>query len=152
MPAPIYVVGTEGSVAMVAATAKTVLAVTAPAQFGIALKSLKIGFDGVTASALPVLVEIIRFTTAGTGTAVTPLQQSGRTIAHGVAATKNHTVEPTTPTLADPDMWFDPNKLALLYDWALGDEIDTAVSEGLGLRVTAPAVVNVRAQFRWNRI
>jgi hypothetical protein len=53
------------SVALVAATAKTVLSVIAPAQFGVDLRQIHIGFDGAVSTATPVLVELVTFTTDG---------------------------------------------------------------------------------------
>jgi hypothetical protein len=44
----------SGSVALTAATAKTCLMVITPAQFGLDLKKVRVSFDGVTASAVPV--------------------------------------------------------------------------------------------------
>jgi hypothetical protein len=39
----------------------------------------------------------------------------------------------------------------VLYDFPLGDTPDTAVSNGIVLRCTAPAVVNVRASMHFER-
>lgn len=148
-----YQVGTEGSVALAAATAKVILAILAPATYGIDLKGWKIAFDGVTASALPVLAEILRFTTDGTGTSVTPTQMYGRTIAHGLtAAKKDYSAAPTGVTVVEGDLWLEPNKGIHWFDYPLGDEPDCAASEGMAIRLTAPAIVNVRAQMKWARL
>ena len=55
-----YKVSTSAAVALSAATAKTCLMVISPAQFGIDLVGFTISFDGVTASAVPALWEIVR--------------------------------------------------------------------------------------------
>lgn len=123
---------------------KTILSVIAPAQFGIDLKKIHMGFDGVTSSAVPVLVELWRFTTDGTGTAGTVNQVYGRTITPGFTSKYNYTAEPTSLTLIDS--WLlTPNGGTLFYDLPLGDTPDTAVSEGFALRTTAAATVNARA-------
>jgi len=80
------------AVALVAATAKTVLSVIAPAQFGVDLRKYRLGFDGVTASAIPVVVEIVSWTTDGTGTAGTVVQTSGRSITAGFTTKYNYSV------------------------------------------------------------
>jgi hypothetical protein len=135
--------------ALVAATAKTCLCVICPAQFGIDLKKIRLGFDGVTASALPVLVELMLSTlatnsTPGTNnTAGTVLQVYGQTITPGFTSFYSSTTEPTVLTLVD-SWWVDPNKSTVLYDFPLGDTPDTAVSRGLVIRCTAPAAVNAR--------
>jgi hypothetical protein len=145
-----YTCSTEGAVALAAATAKTVLSVIAPAQFGVDLKKIRLGFDGVSASAVPALVELIVFTTDGTGTAVTVDQVYGRTITAGFTGKKNYSVEPTGVTAVD-EWLLSPNSSTVLYDWPLGDTPDTAVSNGFGLRINAPAVVNCRATFWFER-
>jgi hypothetical protein len=150
-----YRARTEGQVASAAAgTAKTILAVIAPAQFGIDLKGFTLSFDGVTASEKPVLVEIVKYTADGTGTAVTVDQIYGRTIAAGFTAKKAYSPEPTGATVIWPEVEWDPNKGALIYDFPLGETPDTAVSELIGIRVTVPtggAVVNVRASMKFER-
>lgn len=147
-----YVVSTPSAVALAAATAKTVVAVVAPASFGIDLVKLRVSFDGVTATAVPVLVELCSHTaaTAGTSTAATPVQAYGRTVAHGTTAGVNYTVEPTVLTVVD--QWLlSPNSGTVLYDWPLGTSPDSAVSQGFALRLTAPAVVNCRAALYFER-
>lgn len=151
-----YTLQTGAAVALAAATAKTVLCVIAPAQFGIDLKKVKIGFDGVSASAVPVLCELMTSTlatnsTPGTNnTTGTVVQAYGRTITAGFTGFYNSTTEPTVLTAFD--QWLlTPNGGLLFYDWPLGDTPDTAVSSGIVLRCTAPAVVNVRASFQFER-
>ena len=63
-----YSIRTTAAVALSAATAKTVLCVITPAQFGIDLKKVRVGFDGVTASAVPVLCELMTSTLATNST------------------------------------------------------------------------------------
>ena len=53
-----YSVVTTADVALAAATAKSVIGVKGHANFGIDLTYAAIGFDGVTASAIPGLVEL----------------------------------------------------------------------------------------------
>src|SRR3954464_15975206 len=96
-----YSVQTGAAVALSAATAKTVLAVIAPAQFGVDLVGYEIAFDGVAASAVPVLVEICYSTfatnsTPGTANSTgTVTQPAGRVITAGFTASHGSTSEPT---------------------------------------------------------
>lgn len=151
-----YSITTEGAVALSAATAKTILGVISPAQFGCDLKKFRVAFDGVTASAVPVLVELCRSTqasnsTAGTNnTSVTVNQIYGRAITAGFTAGKTWTSEPTVLTVIDS--WLlTPNGGLVLYDFPLGDTPDCDVSNGFVLRCTAPAIVNVRASMIFER-
>jgi hypothetical protein len=145
----------SGSVAMVAATAKTILNVITPSTFGIVVVGFEISFDGVTASAVPALVELCQSSQAGAGTPAgsppTPVQLRGQTISHGCTIAHNYSSEPTT-LVAAYDWWLDPNKGLFDRLWPLGRELEQGVSKGVAVRVNAPAVVNVRASIEWERI
>jgi len=151
-----YEIQTEGAVALAAATAKTIIGVKAHANSGVQLKSFEIGFDGVTASAVPVLIELVYITFAtnspGTSsTTTTPRQAYGRVLTVGFTSGKNWTAEPTVVTPIK-EFLLTPNAGAVLYQFPFGQEPDTALGEGLGFRLTAPAVVNVRATMQLERI
>lgn len=150
-----YSVATSAAVALSAATAKSVLGVSAPAQFGVDLKKFRVGFDGVTASAVPVLVELCYSTFAtnapGTNSTSRTVQQAyGRTITAGFTGASNWTTEPTVLTVLD-EWLLTPAGGLVVYDFPLGDTPDSAVSQGFVLRCNAPATVNVRAAFWFER-
>jgi len=156
-----YWVGTSAAVALAAATAKTALMVICPAQFGIDLKKFRVEFDGVTTSAVPALVELVTSTNASNsppGTNNTTevgniVQLYGRSIVTGFTAFSASTAgnEPTALTVIERFL-LTPAGGTLLYDFPLGDTPDTAVSAGMGLRITAPAIVNARASMTFERI
>lgn len=153
-----YTVRTTAAVALSAATAKTTLCVIAPAQFGVDLQHFTIGFDGVTASAVPVLWEICGSTlatnstpgTANTSETSNIQQIYGRAIATGFTAFSASTSEPTVLTVIRSG-YLTPVGGLLVYDFPLGRTIDTAVSTGIALRLTAAATVNARAEFTFER-
>lgn len=150
-----YSIVTGGAVALSAATAKSILGVKSHANFGLDLKKFKVGFDGVTASAVPVLVELgyCTFATNSPGTnstSVTPAQLYGRSITVGATAAKTWTTEPTVITVLG-EWLLTPNGGLVFYDFPLGDTPDSAVSEGFVIRCTAPATVNVRATMEFER-
>jgi hypothetical protein len=147
---------TGGAIALAAATAKSILGVKAHANSGIQLKKFFVSFDGVTASAVPVNIEVCYCTFGanppGTNsTSVTPGQAYGRVLTAGFTMGKNWTTEPTTITVLD-EFLLTPNGGFVAYQWPLGQEYDTALGEGLLLRCTAPAIVNVRASIGVERI
>lgn len=151
-----YSIVTGGAVALTAATAKTILGVLAPASFGIDLQYVEVGFDGVTAGAAPVLVEVATCTfganpPATNSTSVTPTQIYGRAITVGATAAKTWTTEPTTIATISEKL-LTPYGGLVIYDWPLGRTPDNAVSTGFVLRCTAPAAVNVRASMVFERI
>src|SRR5882757_4224004 len=102
-----YSLQTGAAVALSAATAKTVLCIIAPAQFGIDLKTIEVGFDGVTASAVPVLCELMTSTlatnsTPGTANSTGTVNQIyGRSITAGFTGFYASTSEPTVLTAID---------------------------------------------------
>lgn len=65
---------TTGEVALVAATAKTVIAVTGATNHRSLIKTIGIFFKGTTVSNEPVTVDLIRCTNAGTGDAGAPVK------------------------------------------------------------------------------
>jgi hypothetical protein len=142
-------------VALGAGVAKTVIGVLAPAQFGCDLTKLRLGFDGVTASAIPVQIEVCQATFAtnppGTNsTTIAPVQVYGRAIAAGFTAASAWTAEPTVLVVADA--WsLTPNGGLAIYDFPLGTSLDNAVSTGFAVRLTAPAAVNVRPTLYFER-
>lgn len=156
MPAPIYNCNSEGAIALSAATARSIVGVRAHANSGLLIKDLHVSFDGVTASAVPVLVELMYSTwganSPGTNsTSTTARQRGGRVLAAGFTCGKTWTTEPTTLTLIK-EFLLTPNGGALFYQFPLGDEPDCALAEGFVLRCNAPAAVNVRGNLGVTRI
>ena len=151
-----YSITTEGAVALAAATAKTILGAKAHANSGLQLKGFDISFDGVTASAVPVLVEVgyCTFATNSPGTAstsVTARQKYGRVLTAGFTGAKTWTTEPTVITV-QKEFLLSPNGGTYSYQFPLGMEPDTALAEGLVIRCNAPAIVNVRASMDLERV
>jgi hypothetical protein len=153
-----YTVRTTAAVALSAATAKTALMVITPAQFGCDLKKFRIGFDGVSATAVPVLWEIVTSTNATNSTPGTGntnessniTQIYGRSITTGFTAFSASTSEPTVLTTIDSE-YLTPAGGLLFYDIPLGDTPDIGVSAGIGIRLTAPATVNARCAMWFER-
>lgn len=151
-----YSCTTEGAVALSAAAAKTVIGAKAHANSGLQLKGFEIAFDGVTASAVPVLCEVCYCTwganSPGTNsTSTTPRQNYGRVLTAGFTSGKTWTTEPTTLTVIK-EFLLAPDKGVIAFQYPLGQEPDCALAEGFAIRLTAPANVNVRASMNVERI
>lgn len=140
------------AVALSAATAKTILSVTAPAQFGVDLRGFTLSLDGATSTAVPALWELCTFTAAGAGTNTsgTVVQEYGRAVTAGFTTAYNYTVEGTVLAAIDADYIPVFNGL-VIRDWPFNAGPDNDVSKGFALRITAPATVNARATFRFER-
>jgi hypothetical protein len=150
-----YGCSTEAAVALTT-VAKTVLGVNGTANFGVDLKGFTISYDGTSATAVPILVEIMyaTFATNAPGTASTTVtvdQRYGRTITAGFTAARNWTTEPTVLT-GYAEFYLTPNGGHIGYDWPLSETPDSAVSNGYVIRCTPPAAVNVRAALKFERV
>lgn len=159
MPQVGYVVETSANVALTAATARTVLMVITPSSFGVQLKRMSLGFDGVTPTAVPGRVEVVRnsaTTNSVPGTGNTNensniLQTYGRSITTGFTAFSASTSEPTV-LVPIKTYLISPTSSFFIYDWPLGTEPDQGVSAAIGLRVTMAAAVNVHASLEFERL
>ncbi len=143
------------AVALAAATAKTVVGVLAPAQFGVDWTSWSVSFDGISATNAPVLVELCTCTFAtnppGTSsTTITVQQDYGRAIVTGFTAAYGWTVEPTVITPFD-SLTLTPNGGLIVRDFQFGRTPDSAVSAGFCIRCTAGAAVNARGGMYFER-
>lgn len=153
-----YTATTGTAITLAAATPKSILGVKSgatTANHGVDLKKIRVSFDGVTPSAVPVLVEVglCTFATNGPGTNstnVTPVQAYGRHAATGFTAARAWSSEPTVITVIE-EFLLTPNGGLVMYDWPLGDSPDSALGEGFVIRCTAPAEVNVRASMWFER-
>jgi hypothetical protein len=144
--------------AMTAATAKTVVYTVAAAANQHAITEIGVSFDGVTASAIPALVELVSSTTGTAGTPRSALA-AGKQLrgwpAQTSATTAADTYSAEPATLLVNRKWFvTPNGGLFVVQFPLGREptgLVTATTDGKGwgIRVTAPATVNCHAYMEW---
>lgn len=102
---------TSGEVALVAATAKTILQIKAPANQRLLVTGLKLlGKAAAGGTEVPVKVRVTRNSANfGTGTSATPAKlnpSNGETVQSTAAS--NFTIEPTTPTDTGVTYEFSP--------------------------------------------
>lgn len=148
--------GAITEIALVAATVKTVLQVVTPSTQDITIISWSISFDGVTATAEPVLVSLIETTgTAATVTAATPTPWSdpnapASLCVSGTSATGiNSSNEQTLTTTRILEVMEVPPTSGIVIQYPLGREPGVPVSHHLRLRANAPANVNCVASIVW---
>lgn len=140
----------QGTVFAMTTGAKTMMMAIAPTAYGLSLTEFAVSFDGVTSSAVPALVEVVRSTQAGAGTsgvAMTVTQMRGRSTTPTTTVTggSNYTGEPTT--LTSVARWYVPQFMgSFTYQAPLGREMECDASggtnKGIGLRGTVSANVN----------
>lgn len=137
---------TPSEVALAAATAKTVLQLTAPANQRLMVKRWGIYFDGISATAEPVVIKLIKQSTAGSGgTSQSPVIISAGSETLQATGLYGITSEPTTTAVQDvfelhPQMgWQEFIPLDQGFPILGGTR--------LGITVTAPAIVNCMAKI-----
>lgn len=126
--------------AMVGAAVKTGVQFVAAASGPVRIRAWGISLDGVTAANVPGDVELLRQTTAGTASALTPVDwEDGARTALGTAQ-KTFTVEPTAGAILHP-LQLTPN--GGLYEAWYGDDGPTVPASGrVGIRGTFANNVN----------
>lgn len=131
-------------IALSAATAKTVLQLVAATNHRVKLLGWGVFFDGTSTTAEPVQIRLLRQTTAGTMTALTPTKRDD-SIADTLLTTAQHTAtaEPTAGDVLDA---LECHPQQGFKEWyPMGAEVIIGGGDRLGLEVTAPATVNCRA-------
>src|SRR6185437_6964872 len=143
------------------AGAKTVLLAIAPAGHGLLVAQFSVSTDGVTASAVPAVLEMVVSTQAGAGTPAASthaavVTQTGGRSSGGQAPTAgcNSTAEPTV--LTPIRRWFLPQFMGLLELQFRLEREDGCDSSGggtlgfqaIGLRINVSAAVTVIAYMQ----
>jgi hypothetical protein len=131
--------------ALAAATAETIIQLVAASNHRIRVLGWGVFFDGTSATGEPVQVRLLRQTSAGTSSALTPVANIPITETIQTTALQDFSAEPSASDVLDViechpqggyEKWFPP-----------GYEILVAGGARIGIECTAPAIVNVRAKF-----
>jgi len=135
-------------VALAAATPKTVVQIAAPANHRAKILGWGVFFDGVVTTGEPVQVALVRQSTAGTMSSLTPVKIDD-SIAETLLVTALHTatVEPTTGDTIDMCEVHPQQGFEIIYP--LGQEPICGGGDRVGIVCTSPSVVNVRAKIRF---
>jgi len=136
----------SAAVALTAATAKTVLQILAAANIRVAVQAITVSFDGNSNTAVPVIIQVMRQSTAGTMTArtITP-KDDGVSSTIQASGSENASAEPTAGAII-LNYHIHPQAGAQ-YPLPLPGEIILAGGGRLGIKVTAPAGVNCLANI-----
>ena len=141
-------VALTGEVALSAATAKTVLQLTAPTNHRVKILGYGVFFDGTSTTAEPVEVVLQRQSTAGTMTSLTPAKLDD-SLAETLQSTAQHTAtaEPTSVSNGTLDVIEVHPQQGYEKLYPLGQEPIIGGGDRVGIICTAPATVNVRAKL-----
>lgn len=128
-------------------SAKTLLQVVAASNHRITVNEWSISFKGTSNTASPILVEVLRQTTAGTMSALTPVKADSADD-ETLQTTAQHTAtsEPTASDVLDRVLVHPQQG----YTWVAtpGKELVVPGGGRLGVRVTAAADVNAVATIK----
>jgi hypothetical protein len=125
----------EGEIVLSANIPKTIMMLVAPANQRVQCDGFSVSFDGVSATAEPVHVELVRFTTGGTMTAATPVRKGAGTETIQTTGFKNATAEPTAGDVLRRYNIHPQTGAEYKYD---PKEIEMPGGTRLGLRCTVP--------------
>ena len=145
-----YTVESNGDIALVAATAKTIVNAINAANSLLRIVEMGVSFDGVAAAAEPVTVELCSSTqaTAGTSTSHTIVQLRGPTRTVQATAARAYTAEPTVLTVLK--RWLVHPQTGMVLQFPLGREPEqVTTADGLCLRLTAPATLNAQGYLEF---
>jgi hypothetical protein len=138
-------VSTSSEVALVAATPKCTLSLSAVANHPVKVKEWGIFFDGTSVTAEPVEVTLARTTDAGTMTTLTPRERTTFGVTVQSVGKMNASSNPTSGN------WLVTREIhpqsGYQEKFSFGDEIVLSGGGAIGIFASAPANVNARAEM-----
>ncbi len=136
------------AVSCVANTAKTILQLVAPTNQRVKVLGWGVAFDGVLTTGKPIAIRVLRQSTAGTMSALTPVNTNS--VAETIQSTAQHTatVEPTAGNVLYSGA-VHPQQ-GILVQFPYGAEYMVPGGGRLGIEITVPsgeATLNARAHM-----
>jgi hypothetical protein len=142
-------VNSVDNLALAAATAKSVLEVGSSSTVRVKIKEWWVEFDGVSGTAVPVKVEVGRFS-AGVTTATTASEKFDPADGANAATAKHSTTTEGAGTASTTIMTHRVSPTSgYHYIAPLGQELVLAVSTFWRMRLTAAAIVNCAVGVVW---
>lgn len=137
------------AIALVAATAKSIAELGTAATDRARIVEWSVTFDGVTATAVPVKVEVGRFSVAVTTATTFTADKLDPADGAPAAVAKHTTTTEGAGTADDVTIYRVPPTGGLVMQYPLGREWVLAVSTFWRIRCTAPAGVNATFHVVW---
>lgn len=146
----IYAATTEGEEGLAAATAETLLQLRGATSTKARIVAWGVSFDGVSATAEPVLVELRRQTTDGTATGAVEPKFDADDPTAAVTAFHSFSAEPTQGDRLE-SYEIHPQGGLFVREYPPGREpvLDDVTTSRIGIVATAPATVNAVAWIQW---
>lgn len=130
--------------ALAAATAETLIQLVAASNHRVKVLRWGVFFDGTSVTAEPAQIRLMRQTTSGTSSSLSPVKLDD-SIAETLQTTalQDFSVEPTSGDVLESYQVHPQQGFMMVYP--LGQEPIIGGGDRLGIEVTAPAAVNARA-------
>lgn len=129
-------------------SAETLIQLVAPSNHRLKILEWGVFFDGVTATDSPIIVDILRQTTAGTSSSLTLVKWNDSDDETLLAsALQDFTAEPTAGDILESKEVHPQSGYEKIYP--LGQELIVKGGGRMGLRVTAGANVNAIAYIKY---
>ncbi len=136
-----FTVSSEGEVALVAATIKTICQVAATSTGRLLIHGFYVAFDGIVLTNEPVIVVLQRQTSAGTSSAGTPVKDKDNADALQVTSRITFTAEPSLGDVVRRKLVHPAGgQYEVLF--MLDKPIEIGFSDRIGLSCTAGVAVN----------
>jgi hypothetical protein len=147
---PIYAATTEGEEGLTAATAETLIQLAGATTVRPKIVAWGISFDGTDPTAAPVVVELMRQTTAATGSGAVEVPLDPADPAAQVTARHTITAEGSAGDVIEA-YEIHPQGGLVIREYAPGREVvmDDSATSCIAIRATAPAAVNAVAWIHW---
>lgn len=127
---------------------KTIVEVKAPSATDLIVNGIAVSFDGVTATDVPITVELVTTDGDGTGTSLTPVNEDRRA-ANTCAATAKYSFSAESASPVVLGRWkIHPQGGALIRDFGHG-ELVILRAKAVAIRVTAGVSINAAASIRF---
>ena len=138
-------VAQTASIAIVANVAKTAVQLISPANHRVKVLGWGVFFDGISNTAQPIQIRLVRQTTAGTMTALTLNKTAPRAETLLTTAQHTATVEPSNSDVVDIITCHPQQGYEIKFPF--GQEITLGGGERIGLEILSTANINVRAKL-----
>jgi hypothetical protein len=138
-----------GSIACTVGGARTVIQAIAPSNIRVKILGFGVAFDGVLTTGQPVVVRLLRQTTAGTMSALTPVNANA--VAETIQSTAQHTatVEPTASNVLFQSAVHPQQGIVLQYPYGAEPVIPGGGRVGLEVNVASgQAAINCRPHMQ----
>lgn len=146
----IYVAGNTADIT--SSSTVTLLQLVTPATRLAWVKELWVSGKSVTSTDVPVIVDLIRQTSAGTsGGTITPQAVVQAHPASLCTVNTSYSAEPTSSGISVAGPWYlTPIGGLFVLQTPLGDEVELSASSRIGLRIVSPAQsVSIRGGLKW---